>query len=136
MDPEKVWSDYVEEIGDVLDIVKETNLKATFDTAHFALNKKDFDLIEGVKAFGDYLYHLHVCDIKGYWIPKKSLCQDGVIPGRGEIGERKFKEFFKYIANEYPNIGVVAEARVSDFKNPFEFKESVKKICEWINTQE
>ena len=132
-DSHKVWRDYVESIPSILGIVNGTGLKATFDTAHFALNKKDFDLIEGVSLLENHLYHLHACDIEGYWVPGKSLSKDGLIPGEGRIGEKRFRDFFRYIAESHPNIGIVAETRIADSKNPVEFRESVKKICEWLS---
>jgi len=89
--PDMVWRDYFEGIADVLSVVGETDLKATFDTSHYALNKKNFDLVEGAKKLGRYLYHIHIGDIQGFW-GNGGLSYDGVIPGDGGIGNKRFAD--------------------------------------------
>ncbi|OGJ13349.1 hypothetical protein A3K82_00430 [Candidatus Pacearchaeota archaeon RBG_19FT_COMBO_34_9] len=131
--PETVWSDYVEGIEDCMKIVKDTPLKITFDTAHYGINEKENpDLIKPLKEIGKYLGHIHVGDCKGIWIQNKSRAYDGVIPGDGRIGKDSFEKFFKYIAKENPNISICLEVQNKDFKNPEETRESIKRVCNWL----
>ena len=114
-------------------IVKDTPLKITFDTAHYGINEKENpDLIKPLKEIGKYLGHIHVGDCKGIWIQNKSRAYDGVIPGDGRIGKDSFEKFFKYIAKENPNISICLEVQNKDFKNPEETRESIKRVCNWL----
>jgi sugar phosphate isomerase/epimerase len=131
--PLEVWSDYVEQPQDCWRIVKGTELKTTLDVAHYATNREGYiDLIKGVEFIEKYLGHLHIGDVSGYWKPYKSRCFDGVIPGEGRIGKDSFAHFFKYIKENHPNVGICLEVANKDFKNPEEFRESIKRVCGWL----
>ncbi len=131
--PKKVWSDYVEEIQDCLQIVKGTDLKITFDTAHYSINKtKGADLISPAQILKNHLYHIHLGDSKGDWGANKSKAFDGLIPGDGKIGENSFAEFFKYIRKHHSNVGICVEVRNKDYKNPVETKESIRRLVKWL----
>lgn len=132
--PETVWSDCVQQPEDVLAVIQGTQLKFTFDTAHYGINRNGYiDLTEPVKKLKDHLYHLHVVDCCGYWESNVSQAYDGSIPGDGRIGPDSFKQFFTYIRENHPNLGVCIEVRNLDEKNPEQTREGIKRVCKWLS---
>lgn len=132
-DPVQIWCDTVASIDDCLDIVKDSNLKITFDTCHYASDKEgEIDLVTSLQKLGAYTDYLHISDIQGRWIPYQSVWQEGVMPGQGRIGEEQFKRFFQYIKENYSDAGLCIEVTNQDFKNPLETEESIKKVLGWL----
>ena len=132
--PETVWSDCVEGVEDCLEVVGDTGLKVTFDTAHYGINGKagKMDLVHPVRRLGDRLHHLHVGDAEGNWVPHKSRAYDGLVPGDGKIGEEAFATFFRYIKDNHPDLGICIEVHNKDFKDPAESRESVRRTVNWL----
>ncbi|MFH1593026.1 MAG: TIM barrel protein [Candidatus Woesearchaeota archaeon] len=136
--PEQIWRDHVESLEDCLDIVRETDLKVTLDTCHYACGKKgEINLINAAQDLGNYLTHFHISDVQGVWVPSSarkggSVWTEGIIPGKGRIGERAFADFFKHVAVSYPNGGICVEVVNKDFKNPIESEESIKRVLNWL----
>ena len=80
-DPHKIWRDCVDSLEDCIYIVRGTDLKITLDTCHYAINQKGrIDLIKPVRLLSQFLWHFHISDTKGYWMPNRSTWQEGVIP--------------------------------------------------------
>lgn len=139
-DPEKIWKDHVESLEDCLSVVQGTDLKVTLDTCHYACGIKEpkINLVKAAKQLDAYLNYLHISDVNGYWIPKMpgregSAWIEGVIPGNGRIGEEAFAEFFKYIRENKPDIGICIEVSNKDFKNPEESRDSITKVISWLS---
>lgn len=133
-DPKKIWRDYVESLEDCLTIVRGTDLKVTLDTCHYAcgLSDNQIDLVAAAEQLGDYLYYLHVSDVSDRWIPYQSVWKEGVIPGDGRIGKKEFARFFRYIQKKYPDIGICIEVANTNFKNPKESAEAIKRVLDWL----
>lgn len=131
--PKTVWSDYVQGIEDCMQIVKDTSLKITFDTAHYGSDKfGDIDLINPLKTIGKYLGHIHLGDYASPWIPNKSKFLEGIVPGEGRIGKDEFKRFFEYIKENYSDIGVGIEIINENYKELTETKKCLNLICPWL----
>ncbi len=134
INPEKVWSDYVEGIDDCMQVVGDTPLKITFDTCHYGASRDGYiDLIEPVERIRKQLHHLHVSDTSGYWKPYVSKGGEGSIPGEGRIGKDSFAKFFRYIRKNHPDIGICTEAYPEDFANPVEFGKAIRRVCKWLS---
>ncbi len=132
-DPDEVWRDYLESLDDCRLVIKETELKITFDTCHYAASQKEkIDLVAPAEKVKDYLHYLHISDIIGSWVPNKSVIKEGFIPGDGLIGKSSFKNFFSWIKDNCPNIGICVEVWNADLKNPLESEESIKRILKWL----
>ncbi len=132
--PEKVWSDCVEQPEDVLSVIQNTPLKFTFDTAHYGINRGGYvDLTKPVKMLKDNLYHLHVVDCLHYWIPNISKAIDGPVPGEGRMGRETFENFFEYIRESHPDLGVCIEVRNIYEKNPEQTREGVRRVLRWLS---
>ena len=131
--PETVWSDCVEQPEDVCEVIRGTPLKFTFDTAHYGINRGGYvDLTKPVKMLKDHLYHLHVVDCLHYWIPNISKAIDGPIPGDGRMGKESFENFFRYIRENHPDLGVCIEVRNIDERNPEQTREGVRRVLRWL----
>jgi|GEM_PF-4369952 len=132
-DPHKIWRDCVDSLEDCIYIVRGTDLKITLDTCHYAINQKGrIDLIKPVKRLSQHLWHFHISDTKGYWIPNRSLWQEGVVPGNGRIGEESFKELFSYLKENHPDISLCIEVFNKDYRDPVETEESIRRILGWL----
>ncbi len=132
-DPEKMWLDCVESIEDCLHVVSGTSVGVTLDTCHYACNRKgEIDLVEPVEQLGGYFSYLHVSDVSGFYVPNQSLWQEGFTAGDGQIGKESFKNFFRYIREKHPEIGLCVEVNNRDFKNPAESEESLKRVLAWL----
>lgn len=130
---EDIWRDCVDSIDDCLYIVEGTELKVTFDTCHYAANKiGKIDLVEPAEKLREHLYHVHINDVYGYWVPSKSVWREGVIPGDGNIGEESFRGFLTYIRGNHPDISICLEVYNADYKNPVESEESIKRVLDWL----
>ncbi|MEK6860467.1 MAG: hypothetical protein AABY07_00710 [Nanoarchaeota archaeon] len=86
-----------------------------------------------VKKLKDHIYHLHVVDCEGYWTPNQSMAFDGPVPGDGRIGSYAFENFFNYIKENHPNLGVCIEVRNKDEKNPEQTREGIRRVCRWLS---
>lgn len=136
--PEKVGVCDFECLEDYMMEIIGTDLRLTFDTAHYAYDfKPDFkiDLVEAVDVFGEYLRHIHVNDARGYWIPGKSVNSDGYVPGEGKIGREEFERFFRHLKDRYDlsTVSVEAEIQDTDYSNPQNRKEALRRISEWLS---
>lgn len=128
-----VWSDYVEGIEDCMQIVRDTPLKITFDTAHYgSSNGGNVNLVLPVIAIEKQLGHIHLGDYDAQWVPNVSKFSEGIIPGDGKIGNDSFQCFFKYIKRKHPEIGVGIEVHNKDYSNPLETKECLRRVCSWL----
>lgn len=132
--PNTVWSDCVEQPEDVLSVVQGTPLKFTFDTAHYGINRGGYvDLTRPAKMLKDHLYHLHVVDCLHYWFPNISKAIDGPVPGDGRMGRESFENFFGYIKENHPDLGICIEVRNIDEKNPEQTREGIRRVCRWLS---
>ena len=53
-------------------VVRDTPLKITFDTAHYASNQPGYiNLIKPLEGIEKHLFHFHVGDCSGFWKPYK-----------------------------------------------------------------
>jgi len=132
--PETVWRDCAESIGDCLEVVDGTNLRITFDTCHYATDRREeeIDLIAPLKRLGDKCRYLHVSDVVGFCEQPNSVWTEGVVPGEGRIGNDSFEKLFRYIRENRPNIEICVEVANKDFKNPVESEETIKRIRNWL----
>ena len=135
--PEKVGRTVFETLGDYKDTVEGTNLKLTFDTAHYSYDLKEgeIDLCSAIDVFKDYLKHIHISDARGHWVPYKSVAGDGYIPGEGKIGSEEFERFFKHLKENYDlsKVSIEAEVKDTDYANPLNREETLKRIVGWLD---
>ena len=131
-DPHTVWRDYVESVEDCLDVVRNTNLKVTFDTCHYACGIEEIDLVAGARALGEHLNFLHISDVGGFWDPYESLWTEGLVPGEGRIGDEQFEKFFDYIREEHSDISICIEVSNKDKTNPKQTIDSLVKVRNWL----
>lgn len=133
-DPDQIWCDEVESIDDCLDVVKGTNMKVTFDTCHHAcgLNGQNIDVVEPAMNLGKHAGYFHLSDVDGNWVPYESIWTEGVVPGKGRIGEQNFMRFIKYIKSNHPDAKLCIEANNKDFSKLDESAESIKRVVNWL----
>ncbi|MCK5149964.1 sugar phosphate isomerase/epimerase [Candidatus Pacearchaeota archaeon] len=132
--PKEMWCDCVETIDDCLNIVKDSDLKITLDTCHYAcrIPKENIEIISVVKKLGEHAGYFHLSDVKGFYIPHKSVWKEGIIPGQGRIGEKNFKDFIKYIKENFLNAKLCIETDNADFKKMDESAKAIEKIVRWL----
>ncbi len=135
--PEKVGRTVFETLQHYRDAVEGTDLRLTFDAAHFAydLPEGKVDLCSAIDVFGHYLRHIHISDARGLWLPGESVAGDGYVPGEGKIGREEFERFFRHLKDNYDleQIGIEAEVKDDNYTNPPNRRETLTRIVNWLN---
>jgi hypothetical protein len=65
-------------------------------------------------------------------VPGKEIWTEGIIPGKGRIGTYSFKQFIRYIRDNFPDISICVEVANKDFKNPRESEDALWRIQDWL----
>jgi len=115
-------------------VAPEKNIFATIDVCHLAQVYDSSQLLEKTKKLGRGLGHIHLSDTVNIWQPFISLVEEGVIPGKGRIGERVFKELLGYFLkySEKHDLSILIEVHDKDFTKLAESKESFKIVMRWL----
>jgi len=89
-------------------------------------------IINPAKKLGEHAGYFHLSDASGFWIPYQSVWKEGVVPGKGRIGEENFKKFINYVKENHPDAKLCIEANNTDFSKLDESAESIRRVVNWL----
>ncbi|OGC47104.1 MAG: hypothetical protein A3A94_03610 [Candidatus Portnoybacteria bacterium RIFCSPLOWO2_01_FULL_43_11] len=131
-----VWDPFFADPFELYEFVSEIGIFMTFDTCHWGTLGFPVSLKTIVNKFKEKISHFHISDCWGHWIPGTSVFKEGLVPGDGFLGEEQFRELFSFFKNDSwntMNYTINLEVNDSDFKNPKESRESIRRILSWLS---
>ncbi|MDP2909766.1 MAG: hypothetical protein Q8N69_01700 [bacterium] len=106
---------------------------ATIDVAHLAAMCDSSEIVSKMALVKDMMPHIHLSDASGKWRSHRSPFQTGLIPGKGRIGGRVFREIINFISRLAANRDISVVVEVCDDGDFVASKTSVEALQVLMN---
>ena len=122
---------------DFIDLNAESReiVSSTVDICHLSEVLDPDQLMSELRKFEPVLRHFHLSDGRGHFRPFFGPAfEEGLIPGRGKIGEKGFKNILRFLLriSESRELGLVIEVLDKDYVESESSREALKILVEWL----